>query len=152
MRQAWRIVREKHAATAFTGEGAALAGGRWNSRGVRVVYTSASTSLAALETLVHLNPLMRFKYLVFRIEFEESLVEAVTFPTLPADWRDEPPPPSTKHFGDLWVKQRRSAVLELPSSIIPGESNYLLNTSHPDFTTITIGKPEPFAFDHRLLA
>jgi len=151
MRQAWRIVREKHAATAFTGAGAALAGGRWNSRGSRVVYASGSVALAALETLVHLNPPISFRYLVFQIDFDEHLVERVLPPALPADWRDEPPPPSTKRFGDQWVNEARSAVLELPSIIIPGESNYLLNTSHPDFTTIAIGKPESFAFDPRLL-
>jgi RES domain-containing protein len=61
MREAWRIVKERHAATAFTGEGAAKTGGRWNSRGVAVVYTSSSKSLATLESLVHLNPPLTFK-------------------------------------------------------------------------------------------
>ena len=151
MRLAFRIVREAHAATAFTGEGAALHGGRWNSRGARVVYTSATASLAALETLVHLNPAMRFKYLIFPIEFDERLVEKLPPASLPAGWRDEPPPPATKRLGDAWVKQARSAVLELPSVIIPGESNFLLNTTHPDFKTITLGKAEAFSFDSRPL-
>lgn len=151
MRQAFRIVREAYAATAFTDEGAALTGGRWNSPGSRVVYTSASASLAALETLVHLNPAMRFKYLIFPIEFDEALVEKLPPASLPAGWRDEPPPPATKRLGDAWVKQARTAVLELPSVIIPGESNYLINTSHPDFKNIIMGKPRTFSFDNRLL-
>lgn len=151
MRQAFRIVRESYAATAFTGEGAVLYGGRWNSPGARVVYTSASASLAALETLVHLNPAMRFKYVIFSIEFDERLVEKLPPASLPAGWRDEPPPPATKRLGDAWVKQARTAVLELPSVIIPGESNFLLNISHPDFKSITIGKPGVFFFDSRLL-
>jgi RES domain-containing protein len=151
MRQAFRIVRESYAATAFTGEGAALTGGRWNSPGARAVYTSASASLAALETLAHLNPAMRFKYLIFRIEFDERLVEKLPPASLPAGWRDEPPPPATKRLGDAWVKQARTAVLELPSVIIPGESNFLLNTAHPDFKSITIGKAEVFSFDSRLV-
>jgi len=67
MPEAWRIVKAKHAATAFSGEGAAKTGGRWNSRGVPVVYASSTKSLAALETLVHLNPPMPFKYVVFRL-------------------------------------------------------------------------------------
>lgn len=150
MRQAFRIVREAYVATAFTGEGAALMGGRWNSPGARVVYTSATASLAALETLVHLNPALHFKYLIFPIEFDERLVEKVPPANLPAGWRDEPPPPATKRLGDAWVKQARSAVLELPSVIIPGESNYLLNTLHPDFKTIIIGKAEDFSFDSRM--
>jgi RES domain-containing protein len=151
MRQAFRIVRESYAATAFTGEGAVLYGGRWNFPGARVVYASASASLAALEMLVHLNPALHFNYLIFSIEFDAALVEKTPPASLPADWRDEPPPPSTKRLGDFWVKQARSAVLELPSSIIPGESNFLLNASHPDFKSINISKPEEFFFDSRLL-
>ncbi len=95
MRQAFRIVRETHAATAFTGEGAALYGGRWNSPGARVVYTSASASLAALETLVHLNPALRFNYVIFSIEFDERLVEKIPPASLPAGGgtsRRHPPP------------------------------------------------------------
>ena len=95
MRQAFRIVREAYAATAFTGEGAALMGGRWNSPGARVVYTSATASLAALETLVHLNPALHFKYLIFPIEFDERLVEKVppasTFPVGGTNPRHPPP-------------------------------------------------------------
>ena len=75
MPEAWRIVKEKHAAAAFSGEGAARNGGRWNSRGVRLIYTSSTESLAALETLVHLNPQMPFKYVAIRIKFDDALVE-----------------------------------------------------------------------------
>ena len=147
--RAWRIVKAKHAATAFSGEGARLYGGRWNSPGVSLVYTSGTKALAALESLVHLNPPVIFKYAAIPIEFDAALVEKVT--ALPADWNDMPAPPSTRAIGDLWAKQARSAVLELPSVIIPGESNYLLNPAHPDFKKIVIGKPEPFSFDPRLL-
>ena len=149
MKQAWRMVKEKPAATAFRGEGAWLYGGRWNSAGTSVVYTSGSQALAALESLVHLNPPVIFKYLAIPIEFDDALVEKVA--ALPADWTEEPPPPATKAIGDLWVKEARSAVLELPSVIILGEPNYLLNPAHPDFQKIIIGKPQPFSFDPRLL-
>lgn len=143
------MVKEKPAATAFRGEGAWLYGGRWNSAGTSVVYTSGSQALAALESLVHLNPPVIFKYLAIPIEFDDALVEKVA--ALPADWTEEPPPPATKAIGDLWVKEARSAVLELPSVIILGEPNYLLNPAHPDFQKIIIGKPQPFSFDPRLL-
>ena len=143
------MVKEKPAATAFRGEGAWLYGGRWNSAGTSVVYTSGSQALAALESLVHLNPPVIFKYLAIPIEFDDPLVEKVA--ALPADWTEEPPPPATKAIGDLWVKEARSAVLELPSVIILGEPNYLLNPAHPDFQKIIIGKPQPFSFDPRLL-
>ena len=149
MKQAWRIVKEEHAATALSGEGARLYGGRWNSVGTSVVYSSGSKALAALESLVHLNPPVIFKYVAIPIEFDDALVEKVT--VLPVEWTEEPPPPATKDIGDVWVKEARSAVLELPSVIVPGEPNYLLNPAHPDFKKIVIGKSEPFSFDPRLL-
>ena len=151
MMQAWRIVKEKHAATAFNGEGARLYGGRWNSAGVSLIYTSGTKALAALESLVHLNPSVIFKYLAIPIEFDHALVETMAPASLSADWTDEPPPPSTKDIGDTWVKEARSAVLEIPSVIVPGEANYLLHPAHPDFKKIVIGKPELFSFDPRLL-
>jgi RES domain-containing protein len=151
MPEAWRIVKMKHASTAFSGKGAADHGGRWNSRGVAVVYASLTKSLAALENLVHLNPPVRFKWAVFRLEFEDARVEKFALKKLPADWQVEPPPPSTRRIGDLWVREARSAILALPSAIIPGESNFLLNPAHPDFKKISIGRPGPFAFDPRLL-
>lgn len=149
MPKAWRIVKEKHAATAFSGEGAAIAGGRWNSRGVRVVYASSTLALAALETLVHLNPPVWFKYVAFPIEFPDALVTSPR--SLPADWTLEPPGPSSKAVGDAWVHASQSAVLAVPAAIIPSETNYLLNPMHPDFRRISIGKSQPFAFDPRLL-
>ena len=150
MGEAWRIVKEKHAPTAFSGEGAAKTGGRWNSRGVAVVYTSSTKSLATLESLVHLNPPVLFKHVAMDVEFDDALVEIFPVKNLPADWRTEPPPPSTQAIGDTWVREARSAVLALPS-VISGEANYLLNPAHPDFKKITISKPEPFVFDPRLL-
>ena len=151
MLQAWRIVKQKHASTAFSGKGAADYGGRWNSRGVAIVYTSSTKSLAALESLVHLNPPVLFKYIAIRIKFHDALVEIVPAKVLPPGWQTEPPPASTKAIGDAWVRAARSAVLALPSVIISGEPNYLFNPAHPNFKKITIGKPEPFTFDPRLL-
>jgi RES domain-containing protein len=151
MSEAWRIVKEKHAAAAFSGEGAAKAGGRWNSRGVAVVYTSGTKSLAALESLVHLNPPVLFKYVAIPIKFDDTLVEIMTPKALPPDWRVEPPPRSSQSVGDAWVLEGRSPVLALPSVIISGELNYLLNPAHPSFKRISIGKPQRFTFDPRLL-
>ena len=151
MKQAWRIVMEKHAATAFDGEGARRYGGRWNSTGTRMIYTSAALSLAALESLVHLNPPVKFKYVAIPIECDDALLESIPKVGLPANWTEEPPPPSTKQIGDLWVKEARSAVLEVPSAVIRSERNYLLNPAHPDFGRIQVGKAVPSAFDPRLL-
>ena len=151
MPEAWRIVKAKHAATAFSGQGAADYGGRWNSRGVAVVYASLTQSLALLEILVHLNPPVTFRLVAFRLEFDDAWVETFPLQRLPAHWQAEPPPPSTRRIGDRWVREARSPVLALPSAIIPNELNFLLNPAHPDFKQISIRPPEPFAFDPRLL-
>jgi RES domain-containing protein len=151
MASGWRIVPETRAHDAFIGEGAKLYGGRWNSSGVAVVYGSQYKSLAALELLVHRNPRRPNRFTAFLFQFPESLVETVPLRGLPEDWRQEPPPPSTQQIGDVWMRESRSAVLAVPSIIIPEESNYVLNPAHPDFRKITIGKPQDFAFDARLL-
>ena len=150
MLTAWRLVKERHAATAFSGEGAARSGGRWNARGHHVIYASATQSLCVLESLVHLDPAMVFRYVVFRIEIPESLIDTLPPKKLAGDWRSEPPSTSTKKIGDRWLKEKRSAVLAVPSALVPEESNYLINPLHPDFKKIKVGKPVPFSIDPRL--
>ena len=151
MGRAWRLVKARHSATAFDGEGARRYGGRWNSPGTRLVYTSGTQALAALESLVHLNPPVAFKFVAIPVEFDDALVEKFSPSKLPADWTEEPPPPSTQQIGDDWVRNARSAVLELPSVIIRSEPNFLLNPAHPDFLRLALGTPVPFSFDPRLL-
>ena len=150
MARGWRIVPENRANDAFVGEGARLYGGRWNSPGVAIVYGSQSKSLAALEQLVHFNPITPNRFKVFQFQFPDSLIETISTRNLPKDWRQEPPPPSTQQFGDAWVRESRSAILAVPSIIIPEELNYLLNPAHRDFKKISIGKPADFFFDPRL--
>jgi RES domain-containing protein len=118
---------------------------------VALVYGSQHKSLAALELLVHRDPTRPNRFTAFFFQFPEALVETVALRTVPQDWRQEPPPPSTQQVGDAWMKESRSAVLAVPSIIIPEELNYILNPAHPDFRKITIGKPQNFAFDARLL-
>lgn len=88
----------------------ALAGGGTHP-GTRVVYASATLSLAALESLVHLNPPVAFQYVAFPVAFDEAILEVMTPAGLPADWTEEPPPPSTMVIGDSWAREARSAVL-----------------------------------------
>lgn len=151
MPDGWRLVKSIHAATAFSGEGAARHAGRWNSYGRRVVYASASRALAILETLVHLDLPIRHHYALVQFTFAESLLRPLTLNSLPPDWRADPPSRSSQRLGDLWLTTQRSAILAVPSAVIPAEVNYLLNPAHPDFTKIAIGKPEAFTLDPRLL-
>ncbi len=148
--QAWRIVRETYAATAFDGEGARLYGGRWNTPGHRVIYTSATQSLAALESLVHLHPPVSVKLVAIPLTFPSTLLETLARARLPSDWRQNPAPPTVQRLGDQWLTESRSAILAVPSVIIPAETNYLLNPQHPAFKKIKLGKPIPFSFDPRL--
>ena len=98
------------------------------------------------------TPPVLFTYVTFGIEFDAALVEKIALAAMPGFWRDEPSPPYTKEIGDRWVQEARSAVLELPSVIVPSESNYLLNPAHADFGKLVTSPPEPFAFDPRLNA
>lgn len=147
---AWRLVKSVHAATAFSGEGAARTGGRWNSRGQHVVYASETRALALLETLVHLDFPVAFHYVFIRIEFPDALLSRLEAKALPGDWLADPPSGSTRKIGDAWLRENRSAVLAVPSAVVPGETNFLLNPHHPDFAQIRLATPEPFSLDPRL--
>lgn len=148
---AWRIVKRKFASQAFNGEGARLFGGRWNSPGVPMVYMAQSQSLAALEILVNVEPSeLLSHYVVIEVTIEPSMITAVDISALPQNWRSDPPPQKLKTIGDLWMRKNSSIVLQVPSSVIPAESNFLLNPRHPDFDKLRIGKPVAFRFDQRL--
>ncbi len=149
---AWRIDKRKWRDVSFSGAGAAAAGGRWNSANVPVVYVSASLAMAALEKYVHLpKPVpARMELVRFRLRFDSALVEQVDPENLPPDWQEAPAPLSTAAIGDQWVSSARSAVLAIPSALIPEETNYLFNPAHPDFRKIEIEAPEAFAIDYRI--
>ena len=147
----WRICRADHAAAAFSGEGARLYGGRWNSQGVRVVYTSPSLALAAVETFVHLEPNLQPDDLV-SIEAQipdEIATERLDLKSLPRKWH-ELRGESLSAFGDGWIRAGHSIALHVPSAAIRGEWNVLLNPQHSDFRNIKIEKPKPFEFDLRM--
>lgn len=149
---AWRLVKAKLADTAFSGLGARNFGGRWNSPGTAVVYVSDSASLAMLEILVHVqSPVLLRRYVMFEVKFDESLVRTIRPQTLPRSWRKSPPPLAGQQIGDAWVAAGSSAVLKVPSVIVPDGWNYLLNPTHADFMSIVIGHKLPTKFDPRLL-
>lgn len=154
MIEAWRIIREKYIdrKRAFSGEGAAKSGERWNHISIPVVYASGHLSLAALERFVnmgHEGKYLRFVY--FRLEIPDNIIEVVEPIMLPSNWRSVPATDSTKDFGTRWVKEGRSAILRVPSAIIPVEYNFVLNPYHPDFkNSIKIDDPKPFSYDHRM--
>ena len=148
---AWRIVKRKHSKTAFSGEGARLFGGRWNSPGIAMVYTAQSQSLAALEITVHLDSAeLLEKYVLFGVGIDESLITHIDRSQLPRNWKADPPPARVRGIRDAWVTAGLSPVLEVPSVTVPAENNFLLNPRHRDFSRLRIGKPSSFRFDPRL--
>ena len=147
----WRIVQERYSKEAFSGEGARIYGGRWNSAGDAAVYAAGSRALAVLEMLVHLDgPQLLSSFLLHEAELAESLVTELLMGDLPRDWRDDPAPASTQVIGDAWIRSGASAVLRVPSVLIPQEHNYLLNPRHAEFNRVRVSGPEKFAFDARL--
>ncbi len=152
MLSGWRIVRAARANSAFSGEGARIYGGRWNSPGTAIVYVSQHESLAALELFVHLTPLSPDgRYVSFRLDWEDKLTEHFPVKNLPPRWNAEPPDFQTMQIGDEWVRAGKSVALAVPSVLSTSEVNFLLNPKHPDFKKIKISKPIEFRFDSRLL-
>lgn len=152
----WRIATEaaEYKALDASGTGAKLTGGRWNHRGVAVVYASPSIALAALETIVHLNagalPLNRY---LIRIDVPERIWDsrvAIDKDNAPGGWDAEPAGLSSLEFGDEWVHANVSALLCVPSVVIPMEQNVLINPAHPDASELTFINTGKFVFDERI--
>lgn len=149
---AWRIAKTKYLKDAFDGEGARLYGGRWNSPGNRAVYVAEHASLAVLEVLVHLESSIPLPtYSLIQVSFDEALLKELGADELPPNWRSSPPPVEVQSIGDQWIDEARSAILKIPSAVLPIESVFIMNPRHPDFESVRISDPIPFSFDKRLL-
>jgi RES domain-containing protein len=150
-----RLVRAAYcssAAAAFSGEGAALGGGRWNQKGTRAAYAASTRSLSALEMLVHIDRSdLPADYVFARAQIAESDIAAVG--DLPKDWRNPIRAAATVTIGQTFLLERAALALAVPSVVIPQELNYLINPAHRRFSALKIDpKLEPFSFDARLFA
>jgi RES domain-containing protein len=116
------------------------------------VYTSSTLALAALEMLVHLDPEDASReYVAIPADIPPTVRVGHLAPSdLPRSWRDHPAPSELADIGSRWAERGETAILAVPSAVIPQELNYLLNPRHPAFKRIHVGKPEPFSFDPRL--
>jgi RES domain-containing protein len=152
MMRIWRICREIHAAGAFSGEGARRFGGRWNSRGVAMVYCSSSLALAAIELFVHLEPNQAPEDLVFISATlpEDEPARVLGELELPDAWWTEEALEETRRAGDAWVRSGSSLALQVPSVPIPQEWNVLVNPQHPRAGELKIEAPHRFVFDARM--
>jgi RES domain-containing protein len=148
----WRLTHERYAESAFSGEGAKQYGGRFNSSGTAVVYTSENLPLALLETLTGLERYTQlYDYVFFRASVPDELVSEVAPSELPEHWDRHPPPSQVQQFGDNWVDRAEAVALRVPSVVVPSSINYVLNPSHPEFQEVDIGPQESFPVDQRLV-
>jgi RES domain-containing protein len=147
---AFRLCRASR--PSYDGEGARLFGGRWNSRGTKVLYMSESRALAVLEVLVHLTGTLPDKYVIGSAEIPDELAVGVSETELEENWQTplSEEQALTRRIGDEWSRSGRSAVLRVPSVIV-FEKNLVLNPQHPDFSRVRFLEPQPFRFDARLL-
>ena len=147
----WRLTTLRHAADAFSGEGARLYGGRWNRKGTPLIYTAASRSLAMLEMIVQ-DDHLRARYAVVPAEIPVDMrIDRLSVDELPEDWRDPGVRDGLQVLGSAWAAERSCAVLAVPSAVVPAETNYLINPLAADFQRIRVGEAEELVTDMRLL-
>ena len=149
MAMLWRVTRRVYCANPLTGEGAARAGNRWNSKGIRIAYTSTSRSLAVLEMLVHVSrETVPSDAVLLPIEVPDELVIELRRP--PAGWDEYPYNEKARDAGDRWARERSSVGLLVPSAVLRAEKNLLINPAHPDFSKVRVHEAEEGALDRRL--
>jgi RES domain-containing protein len=148
--QAWRLYPRRFRETAFTGAGGLYVASRWNHRGTAMVYTASSRALAALEYFVNLEPgEAPDDLLMAEAAFAGDSIETMEPGSLPADWRTLDNL-VCRNLGSAWAASCRSLALVVPSAVVEGDSNILLNPAHPDFGAVALAKPVPFHFDPRM--
>jgi RES domain-containing protein len=130
--------------------GAALYGGRWNPEGLEAVYAAATLSLAALEVLVHFSVLPR-DFVLTEIRIPSGVdIHRILTEDLPPGWNAISPSPATPEVGRRWIEECGSAVLCVPSTIVPTELLYVFNPKHSQFRLMKFSSSVPFRFDSRL--
>ena len=147
----YRLAKSTYS-TDLSGKGAAKTGGRWNSKGVAVVYTSESRGLCTTEIAVHIPlGILPEDFQLVSIEIPASIkVYSLPASKLPENWNSIPHPGGTQELGDWFVRQNKQVVMKVPSAVVQGEFNYLINSGHREAKKIKIKKIEQFSFDQRL--
>jgi RES domain-containing protein len=148
----WRICRKPFARKPLDGQGGLITAGRWHTPRRLIVYTSESLALASLEVLVHCDlDLMPGDFIAIEILIPSATkIVTLTQSDLPRNWRRHPAPLTLARLGNRWLDEGRTAILRVPSALVPTESNYLLNPLHPAFREFEVSRRLKFAFDERL--
>jgi RES domain-containing protein len=148
----YRIAKTKYISD-LSGMGARLYGGRWNHKGVGIIYTSETRALATVEYLVHVPLSMIPKDLsIASIEIPDDIItKEITVSDLPGNWRNYPSPIKLAELGTRWALSNDTLLLRVPSAVVEHEFNILINPSHPDMIHVTISHIENYRLDNRLL-
>ena len=149
--EVFRLSRAIHG-KALSGLGASKQGGRWNSPGTEIIYTSANRSLAMTEVVVHIAiGSMPDGFMMMTIQVPDTIsINEIDIQALPAGWNQFPPLKSTQSIGDLFIKEGKTCLLKVPSAVTTGDFNYLINPAHLEFKKIKITGYDQFPFDRRL--
>jgi RES domain-containing protein len=148
----YRISKRAHIKD-LSGSGARLYGGRWNHRGVPLVYSSESRSLATVEFLVHVSlPNAPGDLSMATLEVPENITPKELNPSsLPKNWRDSPAPIELADLGTQWARSNTSLLLRVPSAVVEYEHNILINPLHQDLPRVKLVKVAPYKLDERLM-
>ena len=148
----YRIAKAKYISD-LSGIGARLYGGRWNNKGIGIIYTSETRALATVEYLVHVPLAMVPNNLcIATLEIPDDIgVKKILIPDLPPDWRSCPAPFELAQLGTSWVLSNETLLLRVPSAVVEHEFNILINPSHPGMKHVMISRIENYRFDNRLI-
>jgi RES domain-containing protein len=147
----YRFCRKRRASD-LSGTGAKLVGGRWNSPGIAMLYTSENRALALSEYWVHVHPSnLPTDVCVVEIEVPAAArIMSIPLSSLPVNWRAGPPLTSLRQSGDHWILNEQSLILKVPSAVMPLESNYILNPAHQDMDRVAIISIIDYLWDWRM--
>jgi RES domain-containing protein len=147
----FRLSKRKYSKE-LNGKGAAKSGNRWNSKGTEIIYTAESRALAMAEVAVHLTlATLPSDYVLIEIEIPDNIIiKEIILKELDEDWNNHPPNSSTQKIGDEFIDSIKECLLKVPSAVVQGDSNYLINPYHTDFKKIKIIEITDFPFDKRI--
>ncbi len=147
----YRLTKSKYSRD-LSGKGAEIGGGRWNSKGTSMLYTSQSIALATTEIAVHVPlGILPKGYVVITFEVPNSIItEELQENKLPSDWKSIPHSHSTQIIGDEFIMSKKALILKVPSVVVQDDFNYLINPNHQDINKVSIATIKRYEFDGRL--
>lgn len=147
----FRLSKKKYSKE-LSGKGASKSGNRWNSKGTEIIYSAESRALAMAEVAVHLTlATLPSDYVMIEIDIPDNIrINELKLQDLPGNWNNHPPNSSTQKLGDEFIDSLNFCILKVPSAVVQGDFNYLINPYHKEFKKIKISDVTEFPFDKRI--